>query len=223
MQQSPSATSRDSSRPNKPRFLTTSQPLNSHSGTPRFHLYGGPLQINKTEAPLVEASVGRIFHFGGETTTVLDELFVLCAAVNYFRMQDSDFYSAICNLFKTPSVSVHGFTWEIAILISLVHVFHGKDSLVSEVKSYDAILDRTAKIAGINGALTLGIDFESMSLGEFLEAHVDNDSHKTGKSAPPVYFPKATPSGSDIAFVLDFDKHGYCPVYIQVKLRTHMS
>jgi len=66
----------------------------------QYYLHGRPLLLNKEEAPLVEASVGRILHFGQETATVLDEPFALCAAVNYFRRDDPEFHSAICTLFS---------------------------------------------------------------------------------------------------------------------------
>ncbi|KAF9336882.1 hypothetical protein BG006_006990 [Podila minutissima] len=49
------------------------------------YLHGRPLLLNKGEAPLVEASIGRILNFGEDTVTVLDEPFALRAAVNYFR------------------------------------------------------------------------------------------------------------------------------------------
>ncbi|KAF9115046.1 hypothetical protein BGW39_003164, partial [Mortierella sp. 14UC] len=67
------------------------------------YLHGSPLLLNKEEAPLVEASVGRILNFGEDTATVLDEPFALRAAVNYFRRYDSDFHSAICTLLGSGS------------------------------------------------------------------------------------------------------------------------
>ncbi|GJJ78228.1 hypothetical protein EMPS_10587 [Entomortierella parvispora] len=50
------------------------------------HLPEYPLILDGEEAPLVEASVGRILHFGEEPKTVLDEPFALLAARNYFQM-----------------------------------------------------------------------------------------------------------------------------------------
>ncbi|KAG9072140.1 hypothetical protein KI688_006364 [Linnemannia hyalina] len=180
-------------------------------------------------APLVEASVGRIFNFGEHTVTVLDEPLALRAAVNYFRRYDPEFHSAICSLFGSgPNASVHGHQWEMAVLPSLVHVFHDKilsnTGLVpKEAKSYDPILDCKAEIAGYVNHLALGIDFKALSLDEFLDAHVHHGSRKDGKRVPPFYHPAETPSGPDVAFVLHLVKHGYCPVFVQLKMRHKMT
>ncbi|KAF9177895.1 hypothetical protein BGZ51_008187 [Haplosporangium sp. Z 767] len=193
------------------------------------YLHGRPLILNEEEAPLVEASVGRILHFGGEATTVLDEPFALRAAVNYFRQYDPDFHSAICTLLGSGSTaSVHGHQWELAALPSLAHVFHDKtlseaDLVPKGAKSCDPLLGHNAKIAGYVNHLTLGTDFESMSLDSFLDAHVNHDSCKDGKPVPPFYRPTETPSGPDVAFVLYFDNHGFCPVFIQLKMRHKMT
>ncbi|KAF9157524.1 hypothetical protein BGX21_003998 [Mortierella sp. AD011] len=62
-----------------------------------------------------------------------------------------------------------------------------------------------------------------MSLDEFLGAHVNHSSHKDGESVPPFYHPAETPSGPDVAFVLHFDNHGYCLVFVQLKMRHKMT
>ncbi|KAG0197650.1 hypothetical protein BGX28_008858, partial [Mortierella sp. GBA30] len=172
------------------------------------YLHGSPLLLNKEEAPLVEASVGRILNFGEDTATVLDEPFALRAAVNYFRRDDPDFHSAICTLLGSGSnASVHGHQWEMAVLPSLAYVFHGKilsntDLVPKKAKSYDPILDGKAEIAGYVNHLTIGTDFQRMSLDEFLDAHVHHRSRKDGEPVPPFYHPAETPSGPDVAFVL---------------------
>ncbi|KAG0009776.1 hypothetical protein BGZ82_003838, partial [Podila clonocystis] len=89
--------------------------------------------------------------------------------------------------------------------------------------SYDRILDRKSEIVGYVNHLTLGTDFESMSLDEFLDAHVHRGSRKDGKPVPPFYRPAEMPSGPDIAFVLHLDNHGYCPVFVQLKMRHKMT
>ncbi|KAG9067165.1 hypothetical protein KI688_011946 [Linnemannia hyalina] len=192
-------------------------------------LHGRPLLLNREEAILVEASVGRILNFGKHAVTVLDEPFALLAAVNYFRRHDPKFHSAICTLLGSGSnASVHGHQWEKAVLPSLAHVFHDKilsyTGLVPEgTKSYDPILDGKAEIAGYDSHITLGIDVKTMSLDAFLEAHVRNGSRKDGKPVPPFYQPAETPSGPDVAFVLHLDNHGYCPVFVQLKMRHKMT
>ena len=195
----------------------------------QHYLHGSPVLLNKEEAPLVEASVGRILNFGEDTATVLDEPFALRAAVNYFRRYDPDFHSAICTLLGSGSnASVHGHQWEMAVLPSLAHVFHDKilsntDLVPKGAKSYDPILNGKAEIAGYVDHLTLGTDFQRMSLDEFLDAHVRHGSRKDGEPVPPFYHPAETPSGPDVAFVLRFDNHGYCPVFVQLKMRHKMT
>ncbi|KAI9239307.1 MAG: hypothetical protein BYD32DRAFT_411469 [Podila humilis] len=193
------------------------------------YLHGRPLLLNKKEAPLVEASVGRILNFGEDTTTVLDEPFALRAAVNYFRRYDPDFHSVICSLLGSRSnASLHGHQWEMAVLPSLAHVFHDKilsitDLVRNGMKTYDPILGGKAEIVGYVNHLTLGTDFEAMSLDAFLDAHVHHGSRKDGKPVPPFYHPAEMPSGPDVAFVLRLDNHGYCPVFVQLKTRHKMT
>ncbi|KAG9061138.1 hypothetical protein KI688_007768 [Linnemannia hyalina] len=92
------------------------------------YLHRSPVALHELEAPLEEASVGRILGVTGQPiATVLDEPFALRAEVNYFRKDDPDFHSAICSLFSlSPKASVLGSTWEMAVMPSLVHVFHNK-------------------------------------------------------------------------------------------------
>ncbi|KAF9543647.1 hypothetical protein EC957_000579 [Mortierella hygrophila] len=193
------------------------------------YLHGSPLLLDTEEAPLLEASVGRAHDLDGYTKTVLDEPIALRAAVNYFRRYDPEFYSAICTLLGLGSnASVHGYQLEMVVLPSLAHVFHGKilshTGLVPEgEKSCDPILNGKAKIAGYVNHLALGTDPETMSLDAFLDAHVHHGSYKDGKTVPPFYLPAETPSGPDVAFVLRLDNQGYCPVFVQLKMRHKMT
>ncbi|KAF9083270.1 hypothetical protein BGX29_003264 [Mortierella sp. GBA35] len=189
----------------------------------QHYLHGRPVTLNTEEAPLVEASVGRIMDVADQAKrTVLDEPFALRAAVNYFRKDDPNFHSAICGLFSlSPKESVLGSSWEMGVMPSLVHVFN--DKVLSDtapvpskaVHCDDGLLDSKARIVGLDPYM-LGTDHRSMSLNEFLEAHVENGSRsrKDGKQVPAFYHPAETPSGPDIVFVLYFDNHGFCPVFI---------
>jgi hypothetical protein len=198
----------------------------------QHYLHGRPAILNTEEAPLVEASVGRILEIAGQATgTVLDEPFALRATVNYFRQHDPDFHSAICSLFNLSSKeTVLGSTWEMAVLPSLVYVFDNKvlsdTALVPSeaVRSDNGLLDSKARIVGLDPHM-LRTDCRSMSLNEFLEAHVENGSRsrKDGKQVPAFYHPAEMPSGPDLAFVLHFDQYGFCPVFIQLKLRASMK
>ncbi|KAF9327766.1 hypothetical protein BGZ91_001317 [Linnemannia elongata] len=168
------------------------------------YLYGRPLLLNKEEAPLVEASVGRILPLGEHTATVLDEPLALRATVNYFRRSDPHFSSAISAFFDSGSkASVDGHQWEIVVLPSLAHVFHDKilsttDLVPNWEKSWYPMLNGKAEIVGYANHLTLGTDFETMSLDMFLDIHVYHGSCKDGKSVPPFYLPVETASGLDV-------------------------
>ncbi len=193
------------------------------------YLHGRPLLLNKKEAPLVEASVGRILDFSEGAATVLDEPFALRAAVNIFHRDDPDFHSAICSLLGLGSnASVHGHQWEMAMLPSLAYAFHNKtlsktDLVRKMAKSYDPILDNKAEIVGYVNHLALGTDSGTMSLDAFLDAHIHHGSNKDGYPVPPFYHPAETPTGPDVVFVLRFDNHGYCPVFLQLKMRHKMT
>jgi hypothetical protein len=62
-----------------------------------------------------------------------------------------------------------------------------------------------------------------MSLNEFLIAHIHHGSRKDGEPVPPFYLPAQMPSGPDVAFVLRLHNHGYCPAFVQLKMRHKMT
>ncbi|KAI7831777.1 hypothetical protein BC939DRAFT_472873 [Gamsiella multidivaricata] len=62
-----------------------------------------------------------------------------------------------------------------------------------------------------------------MTLEGFLAAHIQNGSLKDGRRVPPFYHPVEKISGPEIVFVLHFDGCGYCPVFIQLKMRISMD
>ncbi|KAF9115540.1 hypothetical protein BGX27_007427 [Mortierella sp. AM989] len=182
----------------------------------QHYLFGRPLLINRKEAPLAEAAVGRILHIGQDTATVLDEPFALRADLSYFLQTDPDFYSAICNLFNSSNPSALGHTWEKAVLSTLVSAFNNKvlseTDLVPDTSRYE-LLEHKASIVGIR-ALTLRVDHGSMSLEEFLKTHIKNGSLKDGETVPPFYFPAEKSSGPDIVFILYFEDRDYCSVFL---------
>ncbi|KAG0221710.1 hypothetical protein BGW41_006586 [Actinomortierella wolfii] len=97
-------------------------------------------------------------------------------------------------------------------------------AIVSKMaKSYDPILDNRAEIVGYHNHLALGIDSETMSLDEFLDAHIQHGSNKDGGTVLPFYHPAETPAGPDVVFVLRFDNYGYCPVFVRLKMRHKMA
>ncbi|GJJ67717.1 hypothetical protein EMPS_00063 [Entomortierella parvispora] len=194
-----------------------------------YYLHGRGLLLNKEEAPLVEASVGRILNFGEDSATVLDEPFALRAAVNYFRQHDPGFHNMICSLTSSGSnASVHGHQWEETVQWSLATAFHNKILSKTELipkgtKSYDPVMNGKANIAGFDNHVNIGTDSGSMELDAFLDAHVHHGSFKDGEPVAPFYHPAETPSGPDIVFVLHLNNHGYCPVFVQLRMRHKMT
>ncbi|KAF9154818.1 hypothetical protein DFQ26_009943 [Actinomortierella ambigua] len=214
-------------------------------------LKGRSVVLNHEEAPLAEASVGRIMEDGKTMKTVLDEPFVWRAAVNYFQQNDPEFHDTIRGSLSFPqAASDLGHRWEDMVLFSLKHAFHdrilsesalipclppvfafdgknaapvsiGTKSVLYEV---DDVLGTRAKIVGLDEH-GLGIDYYRMSLGEFLEAHVKNGSRSSRDrtQVPAFYFPAENPSGPDIVFVLQFETGGFCPVFVQMKLCTSLK
>jgi hypothetical protein len=245
-------------------------------------LCGSFTALNQEEAPLVEASVGRLKRVGEKMVTILDEPFVLRAAVNYFLKFDPDFTSSLKLYFSLPrNASDLGHSWENTILPSLVFSFHDKvlsesalipprlapvfafnnenpsdavlvprSSQVSadasdnmnmsdaddmdlddaepgsptvgsdqdKLGKIDEVLTRRTRIVGLDQHM-YGISHDRVSLGEFLEAHVQNGSRlRDGTQVPAFYFPVERTTGPDIVFVLHFEDKGFVPVFIQTKL-----
>ncbi|KAF9979547.1 hypothetical protein BGZ65_006394 [Modicella reniformis] len=231
--------------------------------------------LNHEEAHLVEASVGRLKKVGQQMKTVLDEPFVLRAALNYFRRFNSGFHGILSLYFSLPQrASDLGHCWEYTVLPSLASTFNDKvlsesaliprsphlvpvfafnnenlsdavlvpyclqasvdndidvsyenpvsptvESGQDNLTWIDAVLTRRARIVGLDEHM-YGISHDRISLGEFLEAHVRNDSRSSrdGTQVPAFYYPAENPTGPDIVFVLQFEDKGCCPVFIQMKL-----
>ncbi|GJJ76754.1 hypothetical protein EMPS_09113 [Entomortierella parvispora] len=198
----------------------------------QHYLTGNPVLLNTQEAPLVEASVGRILLSDSGVETVLDEPFALLAAKNYFEKFDPQFHSWIGTMLSSGrNASVHGNQWEFAVLPSLAYAFHGKilsqTALVPEGSTYDPILGGRADIVGFANHRTLGVTHggghRALNLEQFLEAHIFNGSYRGGEQVPPFFSPREDISGPDVVFVLHVESHGYCPVFVQLKLRHSMS
>ncbi|KAF9199838.1 hypothetical protein BGZ49_009999 [Haplosporangium sp. Z 27] len=198
------------------------------------YLHGNPLLLDNLQAPLVEASVGRILKFGNQLKTVLDEPFALQAALNYYDGQDPGFTNTVgfMNTVRAtwnivPGPSVHGSHWELAIMDTLIHIFHNK--ILSETPLFstsnpcqDLTLGTRASIVAAT-CNRRGINHNMMSLEKFLESHIEHGSLSEGQKLPPFYLPAIKPSGPDLVFVLKFEGDVYYPVFVQLKLRHGLS
>ncbi|KAF9921493.1 hypothetical protein BGZ67_000423, partial [Mortierella alpina] len=68
-------------------------------------------------------------------------------------------------------------------------------------------------------ALLKGTTHESMSMGDFMNAHVKQQSTRENTPVPPFFFPKSKPSGPDLVFFIRIDGRKTVPVFVQMKLR----
>ncbi|KAF8962660.1 hypothetical protein BGZ46_001134 [Entomortierella lignicola] len=192
------------------------------------YLHGNPLLLDNLQAPLVEASVGRILNFGSQLKTVLDEPFALEAALNYYDDRDPGFMNTVRATWNIlPSPSVHGLHWELAMMNTLIHIFHNK--MLSETPLFstsnpcqDPTLETRASIVAAT-CNRRGINHDRVSLEKFLESHIKHGSMFDGHELPPFYLPAIKPSGPDLVFVLKFEGEIYYPVFVQLKLRHSLS
>ncbi|KAF9111603.1 hypothetical protein BGX30_007556, partial [Mortierella sp. GBA39] len=193
------------------------------------YMFGADKLVLKDAVPeLVERAFGRIKIVDGDARTVLDEPFALKAAENYFRMLDSDFMETTDFwMQETNNASAQGFAWELMMMSVLTEAF--KASAFSDwshepkISSLCAALEGNAEIVGLDGqGFQRGITHEHITMEEFMEAHVNNNSMRNDQTVPPFFFPKAKPSGPDIVFYIRVQA-GIIPVFVQLKLRQVLT
>ncbi|KAG0350953.1 hypothetical protein BGX24_007976, partial [Mortierella sp. AD032] len=127
----------------------------------------------------------------------------------------------------------------------MVHVFHNKKvsaRLFHDAEAPHGMFQRKAAVVGWTGVMrTTGS--QEMTMGDFLDAHVNNNSEQDGQPVPPFFYPDEHVSGPDVVFVLRFsglapdDALGrtptpspgstssevICPVLVQLKLCEKLS
>ncbi|KAG0365120.1 hypothetical protein BGX24_004260, partial [Mortierella sp. AD032] len=168
----------------------------------------GRIMAFKGQLPkLVETAFGRIKLINGDFFTTIDEPFALQAAGNYFHSIDPDYSQfRIDQLGRTPIERTRGKEWESSIPFEMVHLFH--DKTVSARLFHDAepphgMFRRKAAVVGWYGRmLTTGC--QEMSMTDFLDAHINNNSKKDGQPVAPFFYPEEHVSGPDIVFVVRF-------------------
>ncbi|KAG9070381.1 hypothetical protein KI688_009718 [Linnemannia hyalina] len=193
------------------------------------YMFGADKLVLKNAVPeLVERAFGRIKIVDGDARTVLDEPFALKAAENYFRMLDSNFMETTDFwMQEMNSASAQGFAWELMMMNVLTETF--KASALSDwshepkISSLCATLEGNAEIVGLDDqGFQRGITHEHISMEEFMEAHVNNNSMRSDQTVPPFFFPKAKPSGPDIVFYIRVQA-AIIPVFVQLKLRQVLT
>ncbi|KAH7043039.1 hypothetical protein BKA57DRAFT_508403 [Linnemannia elongata] len=177
--------------------------------------------------------------------TTIDEPFALRAADNYFHSIDLD-YSQYRHdqLERTPKEKIHSKEWEFSIPFEMVHLFHDKTvpaQLYHDAEPPHSMLQRKAAVVGWTGLMrTTGS--QEMTMTDFLDAHINNNSKQDGQPVPPFFFPGENLWGPDIVFVVRFSglapddtqtsasipspgsaSEILCPILVQLKLREELS
>ncbi|KAF9557893.1 hypothetical protein EC968_007407, partial [Mortierella alpina] len=182
------------------------------------------LEIDSVNAALVERAFGRIKIVDKEAVTVVDEPFVFKALENFFSANDPGFQEALKELMDRTGAAAQGNIFEQYMMSVFSETF--KSRRLSDWPHLPPISEMCPDLVGeveIVGwrepALLKGTTHESMSLGEFMEAHVKNQSTRENKPVPPFFFPKSKPSGPDLVFFIRIDGRKIVPVFVQMKLR----
>ncbi|KAF9111095.1 hypothetical protein BGW39_004476, partial [Mortierella sp. 14UC] len=207
---------------------------------------GGYMAFKGQLPKLVETAFGRIKLINSDFYTTIDEPFALRAADNYFQSIDPDYSQyRLDQLERTPTERTRGKEWEFSIPFEMVHLFHDKTvpaQLYHDAEPPHSMFQRKAAVVGWTGLMrTTGS--QEMSMADFLDAHVNNNSEQDGQPVPPFFFPEEHVSGPDIVFVVRFSglapddsltssstpspgsasSEILCPVLVQLKLCEKLS
>ncbi|KAF9316612.1 hypothetical protein BGZ91_005521 [Linnemannia elongata] len=207
---------------------------------------GLPWSLRREEPILVESSFGHLriaadkAASGKTIDTVIDEPFAFQAAYNFLKNEDEWF----CNLFTEQYIDLQDPQSERKIFeqhapLDLIYAFHKKQlkqelfsipkaavhmkELNTPIPQFEPVtfprrlFEHQATIVGWEGYGRGTRYRETMTMGDFLEAHYNHDSMRGSSTVPPFYYPKTSKSGPDIVFVLRMGDQLY-PVFVQTKL-----
>lgn len=156
------------------------------------HMFGSHTLVLQDAVPkLVERSFGRIKIVDGAARTVLNEPFALKAAENYVRARDAGFMKSMEQwMQQSDNVSVYGFAWEYMMMSVFTEAFktHAFSdwSLQLSIPSMCAALKGKSEIVGlIDDGFQCGITHEEITMQQFIDAHVNNNSVRGDNAIPP--------------------------------------
>ncbi|KAF9924655.1 hypothetical protein BGZ67_009152, partial [Mortierella alpina] len=182
------------------------------------------LEIDSVNAALVERAFGRIKIVNHNAVTVVDEPFIYKALENFFTATDPGFQVALRELMDRTGAAAQGNIFEQYMMSVFSETF--KSRRLSDWPYLPPISEMCPDLVGeveIVGwrepALLKGTTHESMSMGEFMDAHVNHQSLRNKMPVPPFFFPKSKPSGPDLVFFIRIDGRRMVPVFVQMKLR----
>ncbi|KAF8919690.1 hypothetical protein BGZ58_004622, partial [Dissophora ornata] len=184
---------------------------------------------------------------GKRVSTIIDEPFVFQAAYNFIKNEDEGFYKHFREQYRDlQDPQSEGKVFERHAPLDLIYVFHKKQlkqelfsipkaavhwpttELKTPIPQFEPVtfprrfFEHPATIVGWEG-YEWGVRYkETLTMGDFMEAHYKHDSKRDDSTVPPFYYPNSSPSGPDIVFVLRIDDQLY-PVFVQNKLPKDIS
>ncbi|KAF9176748.1 hypothetical protein BGZ51_009713, partial [Haplosporangium sp. Z 767] len=206
---------------------------------------GLPWSLRGEEPILVESAFGRLRiaadkAVSGKTIcTIIDEPFVFQAAYNFIKNEDEGFYKHFREQYRTlQDPQSEGKLFERHAPLDLIYAFH-KKRLKQELFSIPKaavhtkkpktpipqfepvtfpkhLFEHPATIVGWEGYEWGTRHKETLTMGDFLEAHYNHGSRRGNSTVPPFYYPESSQSGPDIVFVLRIGDQLY-PVFVQTK------
>ncbi|KAF9562020.1 hypothetical protein BGW38_008998, partial [Lunasporangiospora selenospora] len=187
------------------------------------------LALNHAEPNLVERAFGRIKIIQGHAITTLDEPFVFKAVEVYYSNIDKYFQTATQRRMDLSiSASNHGSMFEQYMMSVLKEALDLKplsdwphDPPISDL--CPALVGKTEIVGWVQSGLQQGITHKSITMEEFMDAHVNHQSTWDNRAVPPFFFPKSNPSGPDLVFFLRIDGTRVVPVFVQLKLHQKSS
>ncbi|KAF9353437.1 hypothetical protein BGX26_008802 [Mortierella sp. AD094] len=194
-------------------------------------IYGHGMVIDFSEAPLVEASIGRFITIEGKVQTVMDEPFVFEAVKNYFMEFDKGFSTTMNHISAfTMDHPSRGVIWELNSLQHLKKIFNRQPedpniplSLFPNGEYPHAAFRKRVTLYGAGSRTAESINSQEITLDAFLDGHIHNNSKRQdGSDLPPFYQPNHY-MGPDVVFVLKFGESDYCPVFSQLKLTVDLK
>ncbi|KAG0287951.1 hypothetical protein BGZ97_006945, partial [Linnemannia gamsii] len=198
------------------------------------------------EPILVESAFGRLRVAADKAaawktiSTIIDEPFVFQAAYNFIQNADEGFYKHFKEQYRDlQDPQSEEKLFERHAPLDLIFAFH-KKQLKQELFSIPKAAVHTKEpktpipqfepvtfprhlfkypvtIVGWEGYEWGARYKETLTMGDFLEAHYNHGSRRGDSIVPPFYYPKSSKSSPDIVFVLRID-HQLYPVFVQTKL-----
>ncbi|KAF8924627.1 hypothetical protein BGZ47_003799, partial [Haplosporangium gracile] len=184
------------------------------------------LELGSVNASLVQSAFGRIKIINNDAVTVVDEPFVFKAVKNYFNATDPGLQTELKSLMDRSDAAADGSLFERYMMTVFSETF--KRWRLSVWPHQPPILDMCPGLDGeveIVGwrdpGLLQGTTHATVSMEEFMDAHVYHQSMRNDMLVPPFFFPSHKPSGPDMVFFIRIDGRKLIPVFEAASELSH--